>query len=774
MAKNKLQGLTIEVGGDTTELSKALQKPNKEAGNLQSKLKSVEQALKLDPTNTELLEQKFRLLGKAIEKDEEKLKLLNAAQKKFIDSGGDIDSDEYIELQRQIAQTTSRINKMKNSQIDVANTFNDIGNGATDLRKVSNQADKLADSLDEVEKESSSVGDALKGAFIGAGIVEGIKGISSSLSSVVEESKEYIKIMASLQTSSKLMNYSADETKETYMQLYEVLGDDQTAATTTANLQALGLSQKKLTQLTNGTIGAWAKYGDSIPIDGLAESINETVKVGAVTGTFADVLNWAGTSEDSFNKKLEGTKSAAQRANLILQELTRQGLIESADAWRENAGALTEANKAQAEWQDATAGLSQKVMPMLSKVKSGFAGLLTSVNSLMSGEMSFDQFSKNITSGLEGVLQSITETLPQFVDKGLEMLLSLSEGFVIGFPEFMSNWLDILQNFGDFLTEQAPIWIDKGFEMLSNFVQGIIDSIPVMIQKLPQVITTFANIINDNFPKILMKGAELLWQLITGILGAIPDLIANIPQIIEAFVATILAFEWLSLGKNIMNFFGDGIKSMGGFIKDKGKEIFNAVMEWIKKLPSSLWNMAKNAVSDFGKSMKNSIKFVKDGATSIFNTVVNTIKSLPSKMLGIGKDIVKGIWDGISNMGGWLLDKIGGFASDVIGGIADFFGIASPSKVMRDLVGKNLVAGIGVGIKNNEGLALNPLHQLQKEMTTTFDPSLNATVNKAMTFDSSITVESPINIDLDGKPIYQNVVRRVSKNQGSRLAFKGA
>mgnify|MGYP000677139777 CR=1 FL=1 len=81
--------------------------------------------------------------------------------------------------------------------------------------------------------------------------------------------------MASLEASSGLAGYSAEQTEEIYEKLFGVLGDDQTAATTTANLQALGLEQNELTELVNGTIGAWAKYGDSIPIDGLAESINE-------------------------------------------------------------------------------------------------------------------------------------------------------------------------------------------------------------------------------------------------------------------------------------------------------------------------------------------------------------------------------------------------------------------------------------------------------------------------------------------------------------------
>ena len=104
-----------------------------------------------------------------------------------------------------------------------------------------------------------------------------------------------------------------------------MIGDDQQSATALANLQALGVSQDQLTQFVDGAIGAWATYGDSIPIDSLAEAINETVQAGTVTGTFADVLNWAGTSEDEFNEKLQATSDPAERANMVLQELANQG-----------------------------------------------------------------------------------------------------------------------------------------------------------------------------------------------------------------------------------------------------------------------------------------------------------------------------------------------------------------------------------------------------------------------------------------------------------------
>lgn len=766
MAKSKIAGLTIEIGGDTTGLSKALKQPNSEARDLQSKLKAIDQALKFDPNNTELLEQKFRLLGQAIDTNEQKLQMLKTAQEQFKASGKDIDSSEYIELQRQIALTTNKVDQLRKQKIDMmvdTSEINDANRALDDMEK----------NMDDVEKSSSTFRDALKGAIVGSGIVEGVKGLASSLSDMAEESKENIKIMSSLETSSKLAGYSASETSETYKQLYGVLGDNQTAATTTANLQALGLEQDKLRQITEGAIGAWAKYGDSIPIDGLAESINETVKTATVTGNFADVLNWAGTSEDDFNAKLQKANSTSERANIVLQELTKQGLIKSADAWRENAGALVDANEAQAEFEQATSQLSQVILPITSKIQSSLANMLKPLADLITGNISFEQFSTQMSNGLMSIMTSITTLAPQFIQKGLEILTNISLGFAQGFPVFLSNVLTLIQNFGNYLTQNAPTIIQKGFEILSNLVQGIINALPVLISQVPQIITTFANVINDNFPIILMKGAELLWQLITGILSAIPDLIANIPQIIQAIWSTILAYNWLNLGEQIITFFGNGIKSMVKSVGSNAKSIFNSVVNTLKSLPGSLKNLAKNMMNGFLSAIKGAIGSVKSAAKSVFNAIWNGLKSLPSKVVSIGKDLVRGIWNGIGDMTGWIIDKIGGFADSVVDSICSFFGIASPSKVMKKLVGKNIAAGIGVGIEDNENLALNPLRQLEKEMTSSFNPNVAASVTQALNYNGTITVESPIQVDLDGKPIYNNVVRRITKNQGNRMAFQG-
>lgn len=269
----------------------------------------------------------------------------------------------------------------KRSQLNQAKTsLNNYKKGLEEveekLKSGSYKIEEYTKKIDDFSESANNVSDKLGGVSTAAA------GVLAGAAALVPATQEYRKIMGSLESSSELAGYTAEETKETYQQLFGVLGDDQSAATTAANLQALGLSQEQLTEITNGTIGAWAKYGDSIPIDGLAEAINETVKVGEVTGTFADVLNWAGTSEDAFNEKLASCNTEGERANLIMQELANQGLTQAGEKWQENNQNLVDGNKATAELQESTAELAETIAPIITTVTEIMAELLGKFNEL--------------------------------------------------------------------------------------------------------------------------------------------------------------------------------------------------------------------------------------------------------------------------------------------------------------------------------------------------------------------------------------------------------
>lgn len=296
-------------------------------------------------------------------------------------------SDKVTILSRQLDELESAENRdekaiqNKRNQLNQAKTsLNNYKKGLEEveekLKSGSSRMQDYAKKLDNLGEKAKSAGEKMGGVSTAAA------GLAGAVAATVPATAEYRKIMASLEASSELAGYSAEETEQTYRTLYGVLADDQTAATTTANLQALGLSQEQLQNMLNGTIGAWAKYGDSIPIDGLAESINETAKTATVTGTFADVLNWAGTSEDAFNAKLANCRNESERANLIMQELANQGLMQAGQKWQENNANLVAGNQATADFQQATAELAETVAPIVTQITQIVAGLLEKFNAL--------------------------------------------------------------------------------------------------------------------------------------------------------------------------------------------------------------------------------------------------------------------------------------------------------------------------------------------------------------------------------------------------------
>lgn len=344
------------------------------------------------------------------------------------------------------------------------------------------------------------------------------------------------------------------------------------------------------------------------------------------------------------------------------------------------------------------------------QIISSFAqNISTSIPQLLSSGI---QIIQAIVSGMMQILPSVgllatqlittlyeqlTTQGPSLLQQGYELLSNLIDGFVQAIPEALPKVLDFIQGIGEKLAEAAPVMIQKGFELLQKLVEGIVSAIPILIERVPEIISTFANIINDNFPTILMKGAELLGQLALGLIQAIPTLIANIPQIIAAIVDALMAFQWLNLGKSIIKFLGDGITSMVGFVKTAGTNILNGIKGSIQNLPSTLANIGKSAIHNLGSTISGMVSYVKTAALKIACGIETAILTLPGKMASIGSNIVQGLWNGISDMTGWIIDKIGGFASSVVSFIKDFFGIHSPSRVMRDQVGKYLAMGVGTG-----------------------------------------------------------------------------
>jgi phage-related protein len=335
---------------------------------------------------------------------------------------------------------------------------------------------------------------------------------------------------------------------------------------------------------------------------------------------------------------------------------------------------------------------------------------------------------QNVTQTFKNLMSS----LGTFVGGNLiPMLGNIVKSAITIVTDGMNNMpqiLDAVQKFASNIAKQAPHFIKSGFEMLNKLADGIISALPVMISKIPTIVSTFANVINDNAPTILMSGAKLIGELAMGIIQSIPVLIANVPKIIMAIVDVWSAFNWLQLGSNAVKGLGNGIKSMFGAIKSTGQGLLNAVKGGLSNLPSSLMNLGRSAVYSLSGTIGGLGHLGHSAMLKIASAIESAIRTLPSKMLGIGKDIVKGIWNGISNMGGWIAHQIGGFASGIVNKFKKSLGIHSPSRVMRDMVGVFIGQGIGTGIIASLSSVKKDIDEFNSEVVDGFNPLKSAPV----------------------------------------------
>lgn len=302
---------------------------------------------------------------------------------------------------------------------------------------------------------------------------------------------------------------------------------------------------------------------------------------------------------------------------------------------------------------------------------------------------------------------------------GTSFMDNLAKGITNGTQQFISKGLSALTNFTANLRSNAGKLVDSGLQLMLNLAKGIANAMPDIIKNVPEIVINIAGVINDNAPKILVAGVKLIAILIKGLIQSIPTLIASIPKIIMAIVSVFAAYDWLSLGKSLIVGIKNGIMGAKSNAVNAIKNVYSSLVNGIKNLPSKLKEIGTNGVKNVGSGITGKLSTVKTAARKIITYAVNGIKGLPSSLatkaknavvkmkdkftkvnwLSVGKNIVKGIAKGIGDFAWILVDKMTGLASKAFDSVKSFFGIHSPSRLMRDKVGKMLPAGISVGLE---------------------------------------------------------------------------
>ena len=378
--------ITTEISiKNEAEFRKQMKAVNNSLSGMKSEMAKVSAEFDGQANSAEALRKKQAILQQQYDQQKEKVQAL-ARMLESAKSAYDENSDVVLSYQRQLNTATVELIKfdreLKNTDKYLDEAAQSADGTASSIdefgKAVKDAGEEGSDGMGQLKEAFGQLGEAaksgdingvvaalgsMKGVLVGGAAVAGAKALADGIINITESTKEYRTILGTLEVSSKQAGYTQEQTTEIYKKFQAVLGDTQKAATATANLQALGLSQENLRVIVEQAIGAWATYGDSIPIDSLSESINETVQVGKVTGVFADALNWAGTSEDEFNERLAACADTTERAKLVLTQLSEQGLQATGQAWVENNQDIIAANTAQEAMNESMAQLGEALQP---------------------------------------------------------------------------------------------------------------------------------------------------------------------------------------------------------------------------------------------------------------------------------------------------------------------------------------------------------------------------------------------------------------------------
>lgn len=261
--------------------------------------------------------------------------------------------------------------------------------------------------------------------------------------------------------------------------------------------------------------------------------------------------------------------------------------------------------------------------------------------------------------------EGIAELLPMVADTAASLAVSLADGLTESLPNIIPIAIETISTLVENLTENANTVIDAGIQIILALGEGLIAALPQLIETIPQIVINIANVINDNAPRLIKTALYLIGQLAIGLIKAIPTLIANIPKIIHAIVEAFMAFQWLNLGKQLIEGVANGVKKAG----------------------ESMATAAKNTFSKF----KSKLAGVE----------------VASELKNIGKHIIDGIVGGIKNSLSRIANIAGKIKNTLLSKLKGLFKIASPSKLMKEEVGAYIGEGIAVGIEESGQMAVD-------------------------------------------------------------------
>lgn len=311
----------------------------------------------------------------------------------------------------------------------------------------------------------------------------------------------------------------------------------------------------------------------------------------------------------------------------------------------------------------------------------------------------FNGLAEQLGNSIGTLLTKISEKLPNIVNMGITIIQSLVNGIQQNLPVIMSSGMQIVSSLLNTILQMLPQLLNMGIQIITSLIAGIGQQAPTLVPTMVDCIISMVDTLINNLPLIINAGIQLLEGLVDGILNALPKLIEAIPKIVTTFVQTLAQY-------------------LPTFIEKGGEILLKLIDGIINNLPQLIAAVPKIITSIITTIGNNLPKIIETGMLIVAKLVAGLIKSIPTLVTAvpklcsainkgftdvdwskIGINIVKGIWNGIKSLAGWLYDKAAGFAGGILDSVKEKLGIHSPSVVFEDEVGYFIPPGIGNGVK---------------------------------------------------------------------------
>lgn len=546
-----------------------------------------------------------------------------------------------------------------------------------------------------------------------SGVTAAATGAVAGLLSLESATEEYRIAQGKLNTAFEAAGYGPETASKAYSDFYKILGDTDTATEASQLLAKLAENEEDVSTWTNIAAGVFGTFGDSLPIEGLIESANETAKVGQVTGVLADALNWAGISEDEFNEKLAACTSESERNQLIMDTLSGT-YDEASEAFYRNNEALIQARENQILLDDTLAQLGETVSRVKNNLLAEFlpsiASVVTAFNDLVNG---VDGADEALSSAIGNMVTALVEKLPEFLSFGVDVLQAILQGIIDNLPILLDGMVQIVQEIGASLLELAPSLVDAGLQLLTYIAEGIEQGIPELSERIPEIITGFLEYMQEVFPEFLDVGIEILKNIAEGVQDGLPDLVEQIPNIITSFL-NILSENFPQIanaGVNIIYKLADGIIQSIPSLLENLPQIISSIVDFIVDNLPSIVSVGMDLIFALVSGLIQAIPSIVLAIPDIIEAIIDGLSQLPGMLFDIGVNIIQGLIDGFLSMVGNVVDAIGSVIDAIFGTAEKEAEVHSPSK-RGERLGKNIDQGLANGLEGNISAVKNAVSNL--------------------------------------------------------------